>query len=124
MPVSWFTTGSWSGSGFGTLRAAVALAAGINANLNPGAGWPTNYGRLILTAAAAASLTGLLAGVDGQPLIIVNNDPATDIPLTVLDASSLAANQFLHGGGDLILTHGGEAVQGMYDATLHKWVLT
>ena len=126
MPVSWFTTlsGGAGGGGFGAARAAVALAAGANNNLTPPGAWPTNFGRLVLTAAGVANVTGLKAGVDNQALLIVNNDPVSDITLNNLNAGSAAANQFLISSlGDLVLVHGGNSAIALYDATLQKWVI-
>lgn len=122
--------GGGSGTGFGTLRATVALAAGGNNNLNPHAAapaWPTNYGRLILTSAgaAAANLTGLLAGSDGQPLVIFNNNPAGGagaITLNADNAGSLAANRFAYAFDYILSPQAGVLV--MYDTTLAVWIIT
>lgn len=125
MPVSWFTTlsGGAGGGGFGANRATAPLAAGATNNLNPGGGWPANFGRLVLTAGAgAANLTGLLAGLDNQGLLILNNDPANNITLNSLNAGSAAANQFRF-FADLVLTPG-DSVVALYDLTLQKWLLT
>ena len=107
----------------GILRATVALPAGPTNNLNPGGGWPTDYGRLFLTAGAgAANVTGLVAGVDNQWLLIVNDDAANNITLNVDNAGSAAANQFDY-AADLILPPK-VSVLAVYDATEASWMLT
>ena len=110
-----------TGEPIGPLRATAALAAGANNNLNPGGGWPTNYGRLFLTAAGAANLTGLVAGLDNQWVLIVNDDPANNITLNASNAGSAAANQFDY-ATDLVLTPL-DTVIAVYDLTEAKWVL-
>jgi hypothetical protein len=113
--------GGGSGSAIGNLRATAALAAGANHNLNPGGGWPTNYGRLFLTAAGAANVTGLVAGVDNQWVLIVNDDAVNNITLNASNAGSAAANQFDY-ASDLILPPLATVVA-IYDSTELKWVL-
>ena len=110
-----------TGEPIGPLRATAALAAGANNNLNPGGGWPTNYGRLFLTAAGAANLTGLVAGVDNQWVLIVNDDAVDNITLNASNAGSAAANQFDY-AADLILPPLSTVIA-VYDATEAKWVL-
>lgn len=111
-----------TGEPIGPLRATAALAAGANNNLNPGGGWPVNYGRLFLTAAGAANLTGLVAGLDNQWVLIVNDDATNNITLNSLNAGSAAANQFDY-ATDLVLTPL-DTVIAVYDATEAKWILT
>ena len=122
--------GSSSGGGGGTvavglLRAAVALAAGATNNLNPHAAvpaWPTNYGRLILTApSGVANVTGLVAGADGQWLWIFNNDGANAVTLNSQNAGSSAANRFSY-FADLVLSPK-VGVVAIYDATIARWLL-
>jgi hypothetical protein len=111
-----------TGEPIGPLRATAALAAGANNNLNPGGGWPTNYGRLFLTAAGAANLTGLVAGLDNQWVLIVNDDPVDNITLNSANAGSAAANQFDY-AADLILPPLSTVIA-VYDAPEAKWILT
>src|ERR1700724_3354377 len=107
----------------GILRDTVALPPGATNNLNPGGGWPVDYGRLFLTAAGgAANVTGLVAGVDNQWLLIVNDDAANNITLNVDNAGSAAANQFDY-AADLILPPK-VSVLAVYDATEASWMLT
>jgi hypothetical protein len=115
--------GGGGSSGIGNLRATAALPPGATNNLNPGGGWPVNYGRLFLTAAGgAANVTGLVAGADNQWLLIVNDDAANNITLNVDNAGSAAANQFDY-AADLILPPK-VSVVAVYDATEASWMLT
>ena len=116
------------GGGGGTL-ATVVLAAGESDNLNPGSGWPTDYGRLDLNAAAgAANLTGLLAGTDGQQILIRNLPSSGNIvTLNNQNAGSTAANRFqglnlASPNADVILMPG-SAILLMYYGTLAYWVM-
>lgn len=104
--------------------ASAAPAAGASNNFNPGGGWPVGFDRLDLTCAAASNLTGLVAGQDGQRIIILN-DPASAANLTLnnQNALSTAANRFLNGGADLVLPPG-QAAQATYFSALGYWVLS
>lgn len=89
-------------SGTGSLT--VVLAAGTTNNLDPGSGFPASISWLDLdTTAGAATLTGLLAGTDGQTvtLRVTGANPLTlSTGNTGLgDAGSSAANR-LTGEGD------------------------
>lgn len=86
---------------------AATLAAGATNNLNPGAGWPASFGRLLLNSSAgAANITGLVAGTDGQTIEICNNlTGATNVTLNSQNAGSTAANQFVY-VGDFALPSG------------------
>lgn len=112
-----------TGEPIGPLRATAALAAGANNNLNPGGGWPVNYGRLFLTAGAgAANVTGLVAGLDNQWVLIVNDDPSNNITLNSMNGGSAAANQFDY-ATDLVLPPFATTIV-VYDATEAKWIPT
>lgn len=113
-------TGSGGGGAAGTGRATASLPASTTNNLNPGS--LTGVGRLILTAGSgAASVSGLIAGTDGQYLFIYNNDPTNTITLLSQNAGSTAANRFAY-LGDLQLVPG-EGVLAVYDATIARWLL-
>lgn len=103
-----FQAGGGGSPLFGTY-VSVALAAGTNDNVNPGGAWPTGYGRLDLdTTAGAATVTGLVAGSDGQA-VIVRCAGANQLTLNSLDAGSSAANQFLY-VADLALDENGSVM--------------
>jgi hypothetical protein len=117
------------GGGGGQLATAV-LTAGENDNLNPGSGWPTGYGRLDLNAAAGvANLTGLLAGTDGQQVIIRNlPGSGNNITLNNQNAGSLAANRFQglnlsSPNADVILAPGSAILLMYYGGSLNYWVM-
>lgn len=88
------------GSGY----VSVVLAAGTTNNLSPGSGFPTSISWLDFdTSAGAATLTGLLAGTDGQTVTcrVTGANPLTlSTGATGLgDSGSSAANRFT-GEGD------------------------
>lgn len=111
-------------AGGGTLGiyVSVALAAGANNNLNPGGGWPAGFGRLDLnTAAGVANVTGLLAGSDGQ-MILVRNIGVNNVTLNNQNAGSLAANQFVY-VNDLVLPQFASALLVYYGGAINMWVI-
>ena len=110
------------GAIIGTGRVAYALAAGANNNVNPGGGWPTGISRLILTApSGVANMTGLLAGTDGQWVLIQNDDGANNVTLNNENGGSVAANQFTY-AADLILPPESTAIV-VYDLIQAKWII-
>lgn len=117
--------GAPSGGGsspVGSARAAVALAAGANNDLNPGGAWPTGYGRLILTApSGTANVTGIAAGVDNQWLLVTNADSTNTITLNALNVGSAVGNRLLY-VADLVLPPGASVLL-VYDATLGEWLI-
>lgn len=97
--------------------ATAVLAAGANNNFNPGGGWPTGIGRLILNSSAGiANITGLVAGTDGQQIEIVNAlAGASQVTLNSQNAGSAAANRFVY-VGDLVLSVNGSVRATYYGA--------
>jgi hypothetical protein len=75
---------------------AATLAAGTTNDLDPTLGSPmSSFDRLDLDlSGAAATVTGLLAGVDLQTMFITNRDAAFSVTLAAQSASSAAANRF------------------------------
>ena len=117
------------GGGFVGAYIEAALAAGANANFNPGGvpAWPGThahpYGRLDLdTSAGDATLSGLVAGLDGQIMIVRNVGPH-DLQLQDRNAGSLAANQFCIGPGDLDLIFDQSVAMVYYAGTVNQWVV-
>lgn len=90
---------------------------------------PANFGNLVgrldvtLGAGAQTTLTGLQAGVDGQPLTIRNVDTTNTLILSNRNGASLAANQF-SSSGDTNLPPGGSVTLTYYAQTVNKWVVT
>lgn len=118
------------GGGGGGSLATVVLAAGENDNLNPGSLWPSGFGRLDLNAAAGiANLTGLLAGTDGQS-VLVRNLPGSgnNVTLNNENAGSLSANRFqgfnlASPNADVILIPGASMFLMYYGGALNYWVM-
>jgi hypothetical protein len=111
-----------SGGGIASGRVVKVLAAGANNNLNPGGGWPTGIGRLILTSGGStANVTGLVAGIDNQWVLIQNDDATATITLNNENAGSTAANQFSY-VADLALPPEATVIA-IYDATEGFWIL-
>ena len=92
---------------------AVALAAGNTNDWAPGVAI-----RLEVTAAGAATVTGLVAGADGE-VRIVTNVGADDVTLLAQDALSVAANRFAS-NGDTLLSAGFSAAF-IYSGALARW---
>lgn len=107
----------------GSLLAYSAPTATVN-NAAP-AGFGPGVGRLdvALGAGAATAITGLIAGVDGQPLVIRNTDAANALTLTNQAAGSTAANRFA-AAGDTVLAPGGAVTLIYYAGTVNRWVIT
>ncbi|MGH9780198.1 MAG: hypothetical protein ACRD33_00130 [Candidatus Acidiferrales bacterium] len=114
-------TGSGGGGGvtFGTYL-EYAAAAGETDNTDP-AGFGPGVGRLdVDTTAGAATFTGLIAGADGQGLII-SNIGANLLTLDALSGSSLAANQF-RAPGNIALIENQSQLFVYYAGSVNKWV--
>lgn len=103
-------------------RLSFAAAAGAANDVNPGGGWPGLYGRLdVDTTAGAASWTGLLAGFDGQR-IMIRNTGANSLTLNNQNAGSVAANRFASSGDTVIAA--GLSVEAVYYAgSVNRWVI-
>lgn len=100
---------------------------GASNNVNPGSGWPTAPGVIPYTtlgvtiAGGNANWTGLLAGVDDQIVLIVNQDPVDTLTLNNANAGSAAANRFAY-AADLILPPGATCFA-VYRSTPAVWYL-
>lgn len=103
--------------------AAFASPAGANNDVVPGAGWPTGIGRLDVTlAAGVANWTGMVAGTDGQMVLLANADAANTLTLNNQNVGSAAANRF-RGPGDLALPPGDTVLAVYYAGSVNRWVL-
>lgn len=121
-----------SGVGFVGAYTTATVAAGANNNVLPnGAGWPGTlanpYGRVDFTGALADfNVTGLVAALDGQILILRN---ITNFIMTLNDqnAGSLAANRLAIGDGtganDLIIPPGISVSAEYYAGTINRLVI-
>jgi len=123
-----FATGGGGGSsGYLGTRLAYASPAGASNNVAPSADWPKDssgnpINRLAVTLpSGAANWTGLVAGGDGQILVITNFDSANTLTLNSQNAGSSAGNQFL-GPADMSIPPG-DSLWSYYDETSGFWVL-
>ncbi|HYM34701.1 MAG TPA: hypothetical protein VET48_04845 [Steroidobacteraceae bacterium] len=116
-------SGGGGGPSTGGVLVTAALAAGANNDFNPGGAFPVGVGRLDLdSTAGVATVTGLLAGSDGQQVFIRNKPGGNNVTLMNANGGSAAANQFTS-SDDIILTPG-TAVVLMYTAgAINKWAL-
>lgn len=106
-------------------RYATAPAAGTYNNYDPGSGWPNSDtgARLIITPTGSIELTGLVAGKDGELVLIWNNaavGSGFNMQFDNLNGGSLAANQFTISGASFILIPQGRTLA-VYDGTLALW---
>ena len=76
------------------------------------------------TSGAAQTITGIVAGRDGQLLTLVNADAALAVTLSNLSGSSSAANQISTGTGADITLAAGAAIDLIYDSTSSLWRVT
>jgi hypothetical protein len=121
-----YSAAGGGGGGGGTLPGYLAYAspAGANNNVNPGSGFPTSIGRLDVTlGSGAANWTGLLAGTDGQILVIGNADATNNLTLNALNAGSTSANQFRY-SADMVLTPNTSIQLVYYAGSVNLWVIT
>lgn len=112
--------GGAGGAGAGT-PVSVTLSVASTNDYNPGTGFPTGIGRLYINVDTADSiLTGLVAGTDGQ-VVVVENTGTFDLQLTKESASSSAANRF-SGSGDAGVVPGGRVTL-IYNTTSSRWMM-
>ncbi len=98
---------------------SVATAAGVTNNFNPGGAWPT-IGRLdIDTTAGNAELTGLVAGTDGQ-MVLIRNTGVNSLQLDNANASSATANRF-QSVGDFVIAQFGRVFAVYYAGAINRW---
>lgn len=103
---------------------AATVSSGTSNDFDPGSGWPSNYGRLDLDPSSGnATLTGLIAGADGQLVMLTNIDPSYTLTLAALNSGSSSANQF-RCVGDLTLVPYDAVLACYYKGTVNKWVIT
>ncbi len=95
---SWvITAGTGGGGSSGGTGALISLTitAATTPNLDPGSGFPTGVGRIDINPSTNdVTLTGLLAGTDGQQLEIRNIGSTYNVILSIEDILSSASNRF------------------------------
>lgn len=123
-------TSSSGGGGLAGAALAANLSAGAHNDYTPGGSpaWPGTaaapYGRLFLTLAADANLTGLVAGLDGQQVQIVNVSGG-NLTLNDQNAGSAAANRFQTGPGGGVILGAGASIHMIYTAgSINRWVVS
>ncbi len=116
-----FQASGGGGGGFLPGFLSINVAAGQTDNLNPGGGWPANIARLDIDPnAGASSISGLLAGTDGQLVYLFNPDVANNLTLLNQSAASLAANRF-QGSDDFILVPENGIFVCYYAGAVNRW---
>lgn len=104
----------------GTYLAPTTLAAGATNNYNP-ASFGTGVGRLDITPGAGGSnLTGLIAGGDGQIVLMCNISATDTLTLNNQNAGSSAVNRFRF-SGDLALPPGARSWLVYYGGSVNRW---
>ena len=114
--------GSGGGGGNAGKYLSAPLSAGVTDDFNPGSGWPGKFGRLDLVPAGAATLNSLVAGADGQEVILRNASATQTITIPVGGGGS-AANEFTGGGGGAILPPLTAKLIVYYAGVINNWVL-
>lgn len=117
-----FVKATGGGGGSAGKYLSAPLGAGATNDFNPGSGWPTGYGRLDLVPAGAATLNGLVAGTDGQEVILRNASTTQTITIQVAGGGT-PANEFTGGGGGTILPPLTAKLAVYYGGTINNWVL-
>lgn len=111
--------GGSGGTGAGT-PVSVTLSADDD-DFDPGNGFPTGIGRLYVDVDTAdAVLTGLLAGTEGQ-VVVLENSGTFNLTLALEDTGSAAANRF-SGSGPAGIVPGGRVTL-IYNGTSSRWTM-
>ncbi len=115
--------GGGGGGNVGTLI-PVTITAASSDDYNPGSGWPISIGRLDINPTTNnIILTGLVAGLDGQQVVIRNvGTSGYLVTLSVANTSSSGANRFT-GEGDAGLPQGAQLYAIYYDTPTAGWAI-
>jgi hypothetical protein len=101
---------------------AANVASGSTNDFNPATFGPT-VNRLDLDPNAGNStLTGLLAGIDNQLILVANVNATNSLTLSNQDAGSAAANRF-RASDSFTLLPGGSIWLSYYAGTVNRWVI-
>lgn len=121
------STGGGAGSGFAGAAITAGVSAGAHNDFDPGGspGWPGTlahpYGRLFLTLAGDAVLSGLKAGLDGQQVAVTVS--GGNLTLLNLSGLSVPANQFQIGVGDPFVADGATVNMTYTAGVINKWIV-
>ncbi len=99
----------------GTAIGIVSLTVNVN-NWNPSRG---NSNRVPVTASAPLNVTGLVAGNDGDIVIIEVQAGSSAITFTASDTNSTAANRFLM--PQALIAAANQSVEFYYSSALSRW---
>ena len=121
-----------SGTGTVLLQGSTDIAATVSLATKQGATYttPNTTNNVAISTASlyrldtsggAQTITGIVAGRDGQYLTLVNADASLSVTLNNLDGASSAANQISTGTGGNITVPAGSSVNLIYDATSSLW---
>jgi hypothetical protein len=117
-----FTTAGSSGISFGQFIAFTLVGAGPFNDVSP-TGFNALTGRLDLSnSGASVNVTGLVAGADGQGIILRNAGASFNITLQSQNAGSLAANRFVI-SADITLTPLNAVLAVYYAGSINRWVI-
>lgn len=102
---------------------AVITAASTD-DYTPSGGWSNVVGRLDIDPTTVDStLTGLVAGSDGQRVWVCNTDAVFNLKLVVASSSSTAANRFRGPPGTFTLSPGSRVLLVYYGGSVNRWVI-
>ncbi len=80
--------------------------------------------RLAVTlAAGSAAWTGMLAGTDGQEVVLWNSDSANSLTLAVQNIGSASVNQFQGSAGAYTVSPGNAYLLIYWGGTINAWVI-
>lgn len=100
------------------------VSSGTSNDFDPGSGWPSGFGRLDLDPSSGnATLTGLIAGADGQLVMLTNIDPTYTLKLAAQNSLSSAANRFRI-VGDLVLVPEDSVMACYYAGNVNRWIIS
>jgi hypothetical protein len=111
---------SGGGSSGAGLYLSADLPAGVSDGFNPGGAWPTGIGRLDLVPAGNATLNSLVAGIDGQEVILRNASATFTITIPTGGAGTAP---FTGGGGGAILPPLTPINIVYYAGSINAWVI-
>lgn len=99
---------------------SAGLPAGVSDSFNPGGAWPIGIGRLDLVPAGNATLNSLVAGIDGQEVILRNASASFTITIPTGGAGTAP---FTGGGGGAILPPLTPINIVYYAGSINAWVI-
>lgn len=102
------------------VRVTYVAAAGASNNVTPAGFGPTTRYLEVNTAAGAAQFTGLIAGANGQRVVVTPIGAGT-LRLDALAGASAAANQFRAAANTLLVTN--LSVEIEYSTEIGKWLV-